>query len=78
MPRHAVAPQEEAFTVREIVRAQRSLALGGAVVLGALGAGLGIGVAATAPPASIGANPPGTGFHAVASGLAKVATEPGP
>ena len=48
-----------------------------AVAFGALGLGFGIGLAATTPPASIGANPPGTVFYAVASALAKVANEAG-
>jgi uncharacterized protein len=53
-------------------------ALAAALGLGTLGLGLGIGWTQTAPPrASIGANPPGTVFYAVASGLAKVATEAG-
>ena len=61
-----------------IVRARRDLGILGAAGLGALWLGLGIGWPATAPPpASIGANPPGTVFYAVASGLAKVATEAG-
>jgi hypothetical protein len=52
------------------------VAIVGAVVLGALSPT--IAWAQTAPPpASIGANPPGTVFYAVASGLAKVATEAG-
>jgi TRAP transporter TAXI family solute receptor len=58
-----------------VMRARRSVAILGAVALGALGFGL--GRAATAPAASIGANPPGTVFYAVASGLAKVASEAG-
>jgi TRAP transporter TAXI family solute receptor len=49
----------------------------GVVGLGVLGLGLGIGRAAAPPLASIGANPPGTVFYAVASGLAKVAGEAG-
>lgn len=44
----------------------------------ALALGLGVGRATAAPPtASIGANPPGSVFYAVASGLAKVAAEAG-
>jgi TRAP transporter TAXI family solute receptor len=59
-------------------RRGRVNALVAAVGLGAFGLGLGIGWAQTAPVrASIGANPPGTVFYAVASGLAKVATEAG-
>ena len=59
------------------VGALRGLVILGAAALCALGLGFGIGLAATAPPASIGANPPGTVFYAVASGLAKVANEAG-
>ena len=59
-------------------RRGRVNALAVAVGLGALGLGLGIGWTQTPPVrASIGANPPGTVFYAVASGLAKVATEAG-
>ena len=59
-------------------RRRRVNALAAALGLGTLGLGLGIGWTQTAPPrASIGANPPGTVFYAVASGLAKVATEAG-
>jgi TRAP transporter TAXI family solute receptor len=57
--------------------ARQGLVILGVTALCALGFGFGIGLAATAPPASIGANPPGTVFYAVASGLAKVANEAG-
>jgi hypothetical protein len=59
------------------VGVRRGLVILGAAALCAAGLGFGIGLAATAPPASIGANPPGTVFYAVASGLAKVANEAG-
>ena len=59
------------------VGARRGLVILGAAALCALGFGFGIGLAATTPPASIGANPPGTVFYAVASALAKVANEAG-
>ena len=63
----------------EIGQASRRVRVwAGVVGLGALWLGLGIGRAAAAPPlASIGANPPGTVFYAVASGLAKVVSEAG-
>jgi TRAP transporter TAXI family solute receptor len=50
------------------------------VVAGLVGLACGVGpgsAAAQGPPANIGANPPGTVFYAVASGLAKVVSEAG-
>jgi uncharacterized protein len=59
------------------LRARRTVVVLGVAMLGALALGFGLVLAVTAPPASIGANPPGTVFYAVASGLAKVASEAG-
>jgi TRAP transporter TAXI family solute receptor len=63
--------------MRTMRRARRWIGvLAGAIGVGAVGLGI-VWAQGVPPSASIGANPPGTVFYAVASGLAKVAGEAG-